>query len=224
MKGGEQSAWRKRLKARFIAGSPSPLFITAKLVGMIQLPKEVLPFHAFLRDRSPRVICEIGTASGGHLYMLSRSLPSVSTLIGVDLQVKHRSLLRLLIPSRVDLHLIDGNSASAAVSDAVRQAVSDRGIDVLFIDGDHSYSGVRSDYLNYRQLVRDGGIIAFHDIVPDHRTRLGCQTGAWTGDVPLFWSRLKPHARTVEFVANPTQDGYGIGVLIHSAEAAPTDL
>lgn len=37
-------------------------------------------------------------------------------------------------------------------------------IDFLYIDGDHSYEGVKSDFITYGPLVRKGGIIAFHDI------------------------------------------------------------
>jgi len=38
-------------------------------------------------------------------------------------------------------------------------------LDMLFIDGDHSYSSVEADYANYEPLVRKGGIIAFHDSI-----------------------------------------------------------
>jgi len=36
-------------------------------------------------------------------------------------------------------------------------------VDLLFIDGDHSYNGVLTDWLLYQGLVRPGGIVAFHD-------------------------------------------------------------
>jgi cephalosporin hydroxylase len=36
-------------------------------------------------------------------------------------------------------------------------------IDFLFIDGDHSYQAVLSDWLLYFPLVKQGGIVAFHD-------------------------------------------------------------
>jgi hypothetical protein len=79
--------------------------------------------------------------------------------------------------------------------------------------------------LNYRGLVRDGGVVAFHDIIQDHSAGLGRGIGTWTGDVPEFWRRLKPTAQTFEFVTSYDQDGYGIGVLIHSATAPiPSDL
>ena len=36
-------------------------------------------------------------------------------------------------------------------------------IDILFIDGDHSYSGVLNDFMLYERLVRKGGYIVFDD-------------------------------------------------------------
>jgi cephalosporin hydroxylase len=209
---------RHALGLRSSPTSPEAVFAFADdNLGIGQIPSEVQRLHTFLRDRSPRVVCEIGTYSGGHFYMLSRSLPTVTTLIGIDLHVRNKALLRQLAPDKMDVHLIDGDSRSTAVRNAVERAAGGAQIDVLFIDGDHTYDGVRSDYLNYRDLVRDGGVIAFHDIVEDHSTRFGRRTIAWTGDVPVFWSQLKPHAQTTEFVADQEQDGCGIGALIHSA-------
>ena len=43
-------------------------------------------------------------------------------------------------------------------------------VDVLFIDGDHSYEGVLADWLLYHSLVKPGGIVVFHDTalsIPD---------------------------------------------------------
>jgi hypothetical protein len=42
----------------------------------------------------------------------------------------------------------------------------DKKVDFLFIDADHSYEGIKKDFEMYSLLVRKGGIIAFHDIVP----------------------------------------------------------
>ena len=40
----------------------------------------------------------------------------------------------------------------------------DGGFDALFIDGNHSYEYVKKDLENYWDKVRDGGIIALHDV------------------------------------------------------------
>jgi len=37
-------------------------------------------------------------------------------------------------------------------------------VDLLFIDGDHSYEGCRLDFEMYRDLVAPDGLIVFHDI------------------------------------------------------------
>lgn len=39
-------------------------------------------------------------------------------------------------------------------------------IDVLYIDGDHSYLGCLADLLIYTPLVRRGGIVMVHDVEP----------------------------------------------------------
>ena len=36
-------------------------------------------------------------------------------------------------------------------------------IDILFIDGDHSYDGIVEDFNNYVDFVNDGGFIVFDD-------------------------------------------------------------
>lgn len=89
-----------------------------------------------------------------------------------------------------------------------------RPIDVLFIDGDHRYAGAKADFDLYSPLVRSGGLIAFHDIVPDFKTRHGRDTGRWAGDVPRLWQDIKVgYAQTWEFVEDREQDGLGIGVV-----------
>src|SRR6266550_7284976 len=99
--------------------TPEALFAFADFnLGIAQIPDEVQRFHAFLRERSPRVVCEIGTYSGGHFYLLSHSLPTVKTLIGIDLHVRNKSFMRRLAPRGVDVHLFDGDSRSVAVHDA----------------------------------------------------------------------------------------------------------
>jgi predicted O-methyltransferase YrrM len=39
----------------------------------------------------------------------------------------------------------------------------DTPIDFLWIDGDHSYTGVRQDIADWLPLVKKGGVVAFHD-------------------------------------------------------------
>jgi predicted O-methyltransferase YrrM len=36
-------------------------------------------------------------------------------------------------------------------------------IDLLFIDGDHSYEGVKADWETYRRFLKQGSVVVFHD-------------------------------------------------------------
>jgi Methyltransferase domain len=100
----------------------------------------------------------------------------------------------------------------------VEQALDGRLLDVLFIDGDHTYAAVRDDFAAYPRFVRDGGIIAFHDIVQDYRSRFGADNGPWGGDVPRFWSEVKRGYRSLELVEDRDQNAYGIGLIYLSRE------
>jgi len=62
----------------------------------------------------------------------------------------------------------------------------------LFIDGNHTYKGVKKDFEMYSNLVGEGGLIAFHDIVQGPLESVG--------DVPSFWNEIKYDFDHVEFV------------------------
>ena len=87
--------------------------------------------------------------------------------------------------------------------------LGDRPIDLLMIDGDHSYEGVRRDFELYAPLVREGGLVAFHDILP--HTRMS------TVEVHRFWVEIRGGYEHEEFVSPSRDRGFGpwggIGVL-----------
>ena len=82
--------------------------------------------------------------------------------------------------------------------------MGDRQIDFLFLDGDHTYEGIRQDFEMYSPLVKKGGIIGFHDIAP-HPPETDC-------DVFRFWNEIKLNYpdRHGEFVADWDQGWAGI--------------
>jgi cephalosporin hydroxylase len=192
--------------------------------GVIEEFPEFRPYQqreelvAFL-DRAvslcPVAVCEIGAASGGTLCALAHvSRPSIMISVDIDFTTARLRALPRLGRSDQTIACIAGDSHSEPVRARVEALLGGRRLDLLFIDGDHSYEGVRRDFESYSPLVRAGGLIAFHDIVPDFRTRFGTHTSSDSGGVPAFWQELArrfPH--TDEIVASPEQDGYGIGLL-----------
>ncbi len=178
-----------------------------------QIAKEIVGFLELARGIAPQTVMEIGTAEGGTNFLLGAALPDVSLEIGVDLYVQNTLLLEIF--GRPGLRQVFLNASSYAPETVarIRTLLDGRQLDVLFIDGDHTYAGAMADYTSYVPLVRSGGLIAFHDIVPDYRTRYGRDTGRWAGDVPQLWQDLRgSFAETWEFVADRDQDGLGIGV------------
>lgn len=54
-------------------------------------------------------------------------------------------------------------------------------VDFIFIDGDHSFEGLEGDWLNWRDHISPGGIVALHD----SQNRGGCGSEAYTRDIIL---------------------------------------
>lgn len=76
-------------------------------------------------------------------------------------------------------------------------------VDLLHIDGCHTYDAVRHDYDTWKDVVTDEGIILFHDIA--HRD----------GDFGVYrlWEELQQQFSTISFVHS-----HGLGVLFKSRE------
>jgi predicted O-methyltransferase YrrM len=176
---------------------------------------ELIPFLERARALRPRRICEIGTSAGGTLYALTRIAESDAVIVSVDLTIPlatRSARARLARPGQRVVSL-EGDSHDEATRAAVEEAAGRQPIDVLFIDGDHSYDGVRADFELYSSLVRPGGIIGLHDVNEDFASRHDVQTVSISGEVPRFWRELKEHHRTEELISDPEQDGYGIGLV-----------
>jgi cephalosporin hydroxylase len=184
--------------------------------GSVQHPEEIGGFLDFIRARHPRVVAEIGVQFGGTNFLLGRDIPSVELVVGVDLVDLNRLRLRAFRRPEVELRLIVGDSSARTTVDRVRRVLDGRQIDVLLIDGDHSYAGVVNDLRAYRPLVADDGVVAFHDIVPDDWLRSG-RGDSYAGQVPLVWQAVRRQFPSHEFVRSWSQSGMGVGVIENSA-------
>ena len=220
-------AQRRKLKnALSLSRSPRDvLSIATRAFFANQNWPEVLGLIERLKAEEPRIVCEIGVAGGGTNFLLTHALPKVELMLGVDLYVKGRMRLRYFAGPGQRLLYFNGASQSPAMVARIGDALAGRKLDVLFIDGDHSYAGVRGDFLSYRKFVREGGTIVFHDICPDSMTRHGRPSCLFAGDVPVFWKKIRQSYPYEEFVQNEGQDAYGIGAIRYSSTTPiPTDL
>jgi predicted O-methyltransferase YrrM len=182
----------------------------------MQKKSEILQLLKRVRPLDLQTACEIGAAGGGTTFLLSRVARADALIVSIDRNVPPglaRAAELWARPGQVAVTM-SGNSQSEKTVRDVQALLGRRKLDLLFIDGDHSYEGVSRDYLLYRELVRPGGLIAFHDIVPDHLTRFGQVTKARAGGVSRLWQELRHAHRFEEYIEDPQQDGYGIGLLV----------
>jgi len=163
----------------------------------------------------PKVILEIGTANGGTLFLFSRFADPNAIMISIDLRnSKYRKKLYYAFEGdRQRMYLLRGDSHSMqilrdvnGILQSCENPIAEMQIDFLFIDGDHSYEGVKKDFEMYSPMVRQGGIIALHDIV-----RLPSKNSE--KQVAEFWNEMQERFIVNEFVEDYLQEGFGIGVI-----------
>lgn len=119
------------------------------------------------RELGPATIVEIGRYKGGSTVLLAAAMDRESHLYSYDLHVKLQhevsgleldaetksALARYGLAERVNLIVADSTTAPPPAEQC----------DLIFVDGDHTYSGVRRDYENWRPFVPSGGHLLFQD-------------------------------------------------------------
>jgi len=153
---------------------------------------------------------EIGSYLGGTLFLLCRLADPHARIVSLDMHRGHlggarKALYYSFLKSRQRLHVLTGDSHSDRTYSKVARKLGAAKLDFLFIDGDHSYEGVKRDFEMYSRLVRPGGMVAFHDIVP-HPPQAQCH-------VHEFWNEVKQGYRHREMIESPDQQWAGIGLL-----------
>jgi cephalosporin hydroxylase len=183
-------------------------------VAPIQVRSELLEFASLVQERRPKALLEIGTHNGGTFFVLCQLADPHARVISLDLPggrfgggyggYRVPVLRRMKRPGQ-RLHLLRADSHNPSTLSQLASVLQGTQLDVLFIDADHSYDGVKKDFEMYSPLVKLGGIIAFHDIVPGHPDLVG--------GVERFWNENKTNYRYCELIEAPQQPWGGIGVL-----------
>lgn len=183
-----------------------------------QLLQDLAEHDAFIRllkDQRVRSYLEIGLGWGGSLWRVGNALPPRSRIVGLDLAPNpdtrnelREMMARFELLHGHDAHLIVGDSTDPATVAAAEELAP---FDCVFIDGNHSYDGVKADWTNYGGL---GRIIAFHDISWNEtwRSKVPGRVTQPMG-VPTLWNELKAGYAHEEIRLYKRQNYYGIGVL-----------
>lgn len=176
-------------------------------------PLELRKLKDWVKDAES--ILEIGCRYGDNLVFMAACMKG-KKLVGVDLpgaemeestlnfNDKEKKLIILEVRmelKRAKLKLLNaGFDVSLFIGDShdedLAKSVAAKGpFDVVFIDGDHSYVGVKQDWLLYGRL---GKQVIFHDVSPDSDT-----------GVAEFWKEVSANLPSEDFIGHNSKMGIG---------------
>lgn len=190
-----------------------------------QKPEEYKQLLGLLDSRCKKgYALEIGSNYGGTTAGFCRLFKKVITI-----DIKHDpnfDKLKAKYPSYQ--YLISDSKSNDTV-----EYIKSLGIkfDFIFIDGDHSYEGVKNDYEKYKQFLASDGYMAYHDIIySQENVENNCRVDKFWNEVVgtytekyEFVSATRNHPYRTDqlfytFVNNrPYTSWGGIGVLKNSA-------
>ncbi|MBI1261175.1 MAG: hypothetical protein GC184_05580 [Rhizobiales bacterium] len=130
-----------------------------------QDPEEFASFVEYLVTKCPpsELSCEVGIAAGGNTKFVRDYYDVKKTIIvDIGLHPQHFNWKRIKpqVKTEFVLEVID-DSHSANVR---KQLLPYAGqIDYAFVDGDHTYKGLRQDIFLMKEVLKPGAIMTLHD-------------------------------------------------------------
>lgn len=197
-----------------------------KQIRPMQSQAEIAWLYGQVVKRAPRVVVEIGTCHGGTLYLWCQAAAPEAMVISIDLPEGkygggYRScrapFYQAFCKPLQYMHLLRCDSHAAETVQLVNQRLGGRPIDLLFIDGDHTYAGARKDFELYWPLVAPSGWVALHDIAPQPKDP--------SIEVWRLWGEIKQQGGQTSEFQDDTPNGRKIGIgLVHKDGSKPAAI
>lgn len=117
---------------------------------------------------------EIGTFMGVTAAELAKALRQDAVLFCVDPYFDGQSVRAIAVRHLARLGLLGKvRMIQSTAKDALLSLPPQ--VDFIFVDGDHSYEGLKEDWQIVRHILRAGGIAAFHDVNSQPEVRASCE-------------------------------------------------
>jgi predicted O-methyltransferase YrrM len=137
-------------------------------VASLQFDEAALLYH-LARDVQQGPVAEIGRFKGGSTFIFATALPEGVELWSYDFHVALRPDMpgeRLDEELRAALDRYDlARKVRLLVADSRTAEPPPEPLELLFVDGDHSYEGAKADLERWGAFVRPGGHLLLHDAV-----------------------------------------------------------
>jgi len=131
--------------------------------------KEAQVLHALARLLMPATIVEIGVGGAASTLAFAEALRLNGTgrLISIEMDPWFIERAQMLVRTHgLERYVTIVAGRSTDQDTVARVAAQAPRIDMLFIDGDHSFAGCRADFDCYRNLLAPAGLVVFHDTAP----------------------------------------------------------
>ena len=140
----------------------------AKACGLMQSWEEAAQFVQLISSRSIRNILELGTNSGGMMYIMDKACEA-GLRISMDRPWDQRDpdvSSRQAGFYRYMPHVIEilGDIHAEEQIGKLNSILEGRMLDLIFVDADHSEEGSRKHFKMYAPFVDLGGLVAMHDV------------------------------------------------------------
>lgn len=167
--------------------------------------------YDLVRNLKPKRIVELGTCWGTSFFAFCQAVKdtglatevwAVDTWEGDDNTGRYGPEVfeRFTSVRRDHFPMLDAR-VSKTTFDEARREFDAASVDLLHIDGCHSYEAVRHDFETWKDAVADSGVVLFHD------------TAVREFGVHRFWEELKSRFAWAEF-----EHSYGLGVLFRGGD------
>lgn len=137
-------------------------------VASLRFDEAAFIFGLVRRLEGARIV-EIGRFKGGSTFIMAAAMRPGSTITSYDLHVPLREDLQGPDLDRDLTEALERYGIAAGVelvvADSRSVVLPEPGVDLLFVDGDHTYEGASSDIERWSPLVRRGGHLLLHDAV-----------------------------------------------------------